>query len=259
VIFHLCSHFGDIEIEDAENDQALIRFYRLTPMERESLDNYLTSLDLERSGERGQILVPQTVAEAGDALSGHLHDGDAMISAIKFSTGDVAVTKKPFLEWFKGLKERWVTKLGKPKDDSRSKKATPADVRKPDKPFKPEAAVQTPVPRTGCPMPDYTELKEAKAAGVVRKFLKGQQVEDFARQRAFITRGGDSGHIYRVTSRWSPDVEKFGVLYDVTQQRRICAQNKTMPPSEEVLSMKFAVEHFEREFRGNGYNRITDS
>jgi len=254
MIFHLCSHFGDIEIEDAENDQALIRFYRLTPMERESLDNYLKSLDLERSGDRGQIIVPQTVAEAGDALSGHLHDGDAMISAIKFSTGDVAVTKKPFLEWFKSLKDRWVTKLGKPQDESKPK-AHPAVVRKPT----PEAAVQTPVPRTGCPMPDYAELKEAKAAGVVAKFLRGQQTVDFARQRAFITRGGDSGHIYRVTSRWSPDVEKYGVLYDVTQQRRICASNKTMPPSEEVLSMKFAVEHFEREFRGNGYNRITDS
>jgi len=105
-------------------------------------------------------------------------------------------------------------------------------------------------------MPDYAELKEAKAAAVVAKFLQGQQTVDFARQRAFITRGGDSGHIYRVTSRWSPDVEKYGVLYDVTQGRRICASNKVMPPSEEVLSMKFSVEHFEAEFRGTGYNRI---
>lgn len=254
MIFHLCSHFGDIEIEDAENDQALIRFFRLTPMERESLDSYLKSIDLERSGDRGQIIVPQTVAEAGDALSGFLHAGETMISAIKFSTGDVRVSKRPFLEWFRSLKERWVTKLGTPQDESKPK-IHPAVVRKPE----PVAAVQTPVPTTGCPMPDYTELKEAKAAGVVAKFLQGQQVVDFARQRAFITRGGDSGHIYRVTSRWSPDVEKYGVLYDVTQGKRICAQNRTMPPSEEVLSMKFAVENFEREFRGNGFNRIVDS
>ena len=258
MIFHLCSHFGDIEIEDADNDQALIRFFRLTPMERESLDAYLDSQDLKRSGERGQILVPQSVAEAGDALGGFLHAGDTLISAVKFSTGDVEVTKRPFLEWFKSLKERWVTKLGAAVDDSKPNKpkSVPAKVRKMPPPFNPEAAVQTTAPKTGCPMPMMAELKEAKAAGVVMKFIDGQQRIDFAKQRAFITRGTDSGHIYRVTSRWSPDVEKYGVLYDVTQGRRICASNKVMPPSEEVLSMKFSVENFEQKFRGTGYNRI---
>jgi hypothetical protein len=145
-----------------------------------------------------------------------------------------------------------VTKLGKPQDESRPRKAEPATVRKPPKP---EAAVQTPVPRTGCPMPTYSDLKEAKAAAVVAKFLTPQQRADFERTRAFIARGCDTGNLYRVTSRWSPDVEKYGVLYDATHGRQICASNKKMPPPEEVLSMKFAVEQFEQQFRSAGHGR----
>ena len=92
MIFHLCSHFGDIEIEDAGDDKARVKFFRLTPMEREALDTYLRSLDLEslalrRSGE-GDIVVPQTVVEAGAALGGFLHDGKALLSAIRFSSGE---------------------------------------------------------------------------------------------------------------------------------------------------------------------------
>jgi len=237
VIFHLCSHFGDIEIEDAGDDKARIKFFRLTPMEREALEEYLGVLELEslalqRTGE-GDIVVPQTVAEAGAALGGHLHGSKALLSAVKFSTGEVEVTRHPFIEWFRKLLGRHHSKLPK----------SP----------KPEAVVQTPVPDRGCPMPTVTDLREAKAAAVVRKFLRGQQAVDFDRRRAFLATGCDSGRLYRITSRWAPEVERYGVLYDLDTGARICSSNSDLPPSEETLSMLFAIEHFEQRFLRSGH------
>jgi hypothetical protein len=120
------------------------------------------------------------------------------------------------------------------------------------------AAVQVPMPVKGCPMPTVSDLKEKKAAAVVRKFLTPTQARDFDARRAFVAVGCDTGRRYRVTSRWSPEVERFGVLYDVDARRHVCAYNKVMPPSEEVLSMKFAVENFEHGFVGHGGLIITN-
>lgn len=242
MIFHVCSHWGDIEIESAGENESNISYFKLTPLEREALDAFLRSIDREPTGTDGTILVPKSVVEVGAAIGEHLHGDKAKLTAIKFASGEVKVTKTPVLSWFRGL---WDKVRG---------------VQLPDMTIVPEvpepvAAVQTPVPTVGCPMPTMTDLREAKAAAVVRKFLVGQQIEDFNRRRAFIAIGCDTGRVYRVTSRWAPEVEKYGVLHDMTRGRRICAQNKVLPPSEEVLSMKFAVEHMEQEFLGTGFNR----
>lgn len=104
--------------------------------------------------------------------------------------------------------------------------------------------------REGCDVVFRGVRDEAKAAGVVAKFLQGQQIEDFAKHRAFMTVGCDTGRIYQVTTRWSRLVGTKGVLYDKTLGRSICASNRDMPPSEEALSMMFAVETMEAEFLG---------
>jgi len=239
MIFHVCSHWGDIEIESEGNDQCRIRYFKLTPRERDALDLYLASLNdgklaYHRLSGRGDILVPKSVVEVGAALGEHLHEENAVITAVRFTSGRVKAKRGGIRGLIGGLF---------------SKKSTPKDKGLvPEVVEKPEAAVQTPVPRRGCPMPTLTDLREQKAADVVRKFLVGQQIEDFENRRAFLTRGCDTGHLYRVTSRWAPSVEEYGVLYDLDEGRRLCASNLTMPPSEEVLSMKFAVEIMEREF-----------
>jgi len=242
VIYHLCSHFGDIEVEDAGEGKARVRFFRLTPMEREALDAYLGSLELEslslrRSGE-GDITVPQGVAEAGSALGAHLHGKKALLSAVRFRSGEVKVTRYPFLEWFRGLMCR---------------RGDPVETTTPPVADEAVAAVQTPVPVRGCPAPTPTDLREARAAAVVRKFLTGQQAADFDRRRAFLATGCDTGTLYRLTSRWTEDVTRYGVLYNMNTGERLCASSTDLPPSEEILSMLFAVEHFERRFLRSGH------
>jgi len=242
-LIHCCAHFGDIEIEEAGDNQALIKFHRLTPMEREALDGYLESVHMSRSGEEGRILVPEGVVQAGAALNWHMHENDTLITAVRFSTGEVKASRKPILSWLRQLV------CGAPPEIDADAPPEEAPVETaPPPPPEPEAAVQVPEPVRGCPMPDYTELRESKAAEVTRKFLTGQQVEDFDRHRSFLVEGCDTGRLYQVTSRWNPTVGRRGVLRDLTRDRSICAQNKRMPPSEECLSMKFAVELFEKEF-----------
>ncbi len=44
-----------------------------------------------------------------------------------------------------------------------------------------------------------------------------------------------------------------GVLYDLDGGGQICASNTDLPPSEEVLSMLFSIEHFEDRFLRSGH------
>lgn len=243
MILHVCSHFGDIEVLDDGNGKARIRYFRLTPNERQVLIDFLGKHDLRLLGDEGDLIVPVSLWEAGQEIAAKLNDSNTLLTAIKFQSGRVEVSKGGALTWFKRL-----IGLG-PKDPAPASNVVPL----PPKPEeKPEAGVQVPMPKRGCPMPTVTDLKERKAAAVVRKFLSGQQVEDFDRERAFIAVGNDTGHLYRVTTRWSPLVERFGVLHDLNTSRRVCASNLKVPPSEEALSMLFAVEHHEREFLASG-------
>lgn len=246
MIIHCCSHFGDIEVEARGQDESLVRWVALTPMEREALDGYLATVELERTADDGELLVPRSAIEVGACIGERLHQGSALITAVRFSTGEVRATTSPIRSWLSGLLG-WFKRAPAKAIETASEVLDDADLPCPE----PEAAVQAPVPRRGCPMPSMTELREIKAAAVVRKFLTPRQAADFDRRRAFVTVGRDTGHLYRVTSRWSPEVSRYGVLYDLTDRHSICASNQDMPPSEEVLSMKFAVEIMERRFLGH--------
>ena len=224
MVVHLPSHFGDIEILPASKEGwARIKYWALKPTEREALEGFLEQYEIELQGQEGLVTVPATMWEAAAALGLGLSKGKAPLSAVRFSSGEVQVRKGTLLDWFKS----WFRAEERPQ---------------------PVAAVQTRKPERGCPMPSPTDLKEAKAAAVVQKFLSPTQVEDFERHRAFIAIGGDTERRYRVTSRWAPSVAQFGVLFDLDRNRRICASQDDVPPSEEALTLKFMVENFESEF-----------
>ena len=239
MIVHVCSHYGDIEVKPGSTeDEAVIEYTKLTPVERRVLREFLTHSKIEFNlVDTGRIVVPMSMWKVGDELARRSHGGERLVSAIRLVDGTVKVKRGGIMGFLAGL-------FGSPN--------TPA-LPEPWKAWKPpgaepEAAVSTHLPKRGCPMPDPTEMREAKAASVVRKFLSPTQAADFDRSRAFVCSGDDTGHLYRVTSRWSPDVSRFGVLYDITDRHSICASDREVPPSEEALSMLFAVEHFERAF-----------
>jgi len=232
MILHVCSHYGDIELlpHAEDEDQCHIRYFKLTPGERHILNEFLMQHEIEiRVGNEGTIDVPMSLWQAGGIIGQKMHGGRKLLSAVRLTDGTVEVQEGTVWDWFRTRLQR----VGLWPQES---------------PGEPDAAVQARRPIRGCPMPSVTELRETRAAEVVRKFLNGRQREDFDLHRAFLALGCDTGHLYRVTSRWSPDVGRFGVLYDVDQRRRVCAHDSEVPPSEEVLAMKLSVEHFERAF-----------
>ncbi|HEC61174.1 MAG TPA: hypothetical protein ENI27_02845 [bacterium] len=114
-----------------------------------------------------------------------------------------------------------------------------------------EAGVSVEQPPRGCPMPTLLERAETRALEVLNQFLSPQQKSDFDTQKAFVVRGNFTGRPYRITSRWNPACEQYGLLYCIPTQNNICASLPDVPPSEEVLAMKFAVEFTEHQFIGN--------
>ena len=71
MIFHLCSHWGDIEVVEHGEHESLINYFKLTPIEREALDKVLARYDLERSGAEGEIVVPKSVVLLGGEIGAH--------------------------------------------------------------------------------------------------------------------------------------------------------------------------------------------
>ena len=261
MIIHVCSHFGDIEVV-TRNGRTVVRYSQLTPVEYRALSQFFAkraSLGTPPA-HQGEVIVDEPLLEVGSEIGLYLHADQAQMTAVKFSSGDVEVKKGGLRAWFNRLffktppaPRAAVGLLSEPEivQGEPGLLSVPEVLAgEPGGLSLPEAAVSVLVPVRGCPMPTATDLKEIKAAAVVRKFLTAPQAADFDERRAFIAVGGYTGHRYRITSRWSPEVEKYGVLHDLTTRERVCASNKVMPPSEEALSMKFAVEHFEQEFLG---------
>lgn len=113
-----------------------------------------------------------------------------------------------------------------------------------------EVGVSVEKPPRGCPMPTVLERAESRACDVLNQFLSPAQKADFDAQKAFIVRGNYTGHPYMIISRWNQACQKYGLLYCIPTHSKICASLPDVPPSEEVLAMKFAVEFTERQFVG---------
>lgn len=103
-------------------------------------------------------------------------------------------------------------------------------------------------PRRGCPMPEMLN-SEIRASTVLNEFLTERQKLDFEKFRQIVCIGNCSRKPYLITSRWSPEVVKVGQLYDIVDNKVICANCMEIPPSEEILSLKLMIEFKEKEFR----------
>lgn len=243
--YHVCSHYGDIEFTALEDDRCKVVFWKLTSMETVALDLLLSRHAItartegegekRAKGDKAERVLNLPIMEAGRQLAELIHGAGApLLTGIKFAKGKVKVVRDAKAAVL--LVEAGVGEDGEP-----------------------ESAVTVEQPTRGCPMPTVTEMREQRAADVVRSFLTSTQRQDFDKSRSILSQGCDTGALYRITSRWSPDVEHYGALYRLTQPdatrstpKTICASNLNVPPSEEMLSLKFAVETVERSFLRSG-------
>jgi hypothetical protein len=100
-----------------------------------------------------------------------------------------------------------------------------------------KAAVTVALPTIGCPAPDF-DVAHDRATRVLGVFLTLPQVEDFDRHGRFVSVGADTGHRYMLTSRRSPDIERFErSLFDLDDNLAFCVHDWAVPAPEELLGL----------------------
>ena len=95
MIVHVCSHYGDIEVKPGSTeDEAVIEYTKLTPVERRVLREFLTHSKIEFNlVDTGRIVVPMSMWKVGDELARRSHGGERLVSAIRLVDGTVKVKR----------------------------------------------------------------------------------------------------------------------------------------------------------------------
>lgn len=111
------------------------------------------------------------------------------------------------------------------------------------------AAVIKP-PRKGCPAP---AASHRRASEVLRAFCTESQWDQWQREGRLRALGSRTGQSYFIYHR--DEAAQRGLshsLVEVDSNRAICTWDDTVPPEEEALSIKLAVEHRETWLRSMG-------
>ncbi len=128
------------------------------------------------------------------------------------------------------------------KPDAEPKPEPPPKADAPPKPPPAEAKKATTVaqPTRGCPAPDFVEGPAERANRVLEVFLSVDQIKDYKRYGAFISKGFDSGRRYALTSRDArAELRQRGgrTLHDIDINRSYCVHDWDVPPAEELLAL----------------------
>lgn len=114
-------------------------------------------------------------------------------------------------------------------------------------------SVTTPIPKRGCPPPEFAP-RELRANKVMREFLTPTQIADFDHAGAVVVVGGETGRRYRVCHRNSRLLRdaamgiNFHLVTDLSNGHGICCEITDLPPSEELLAIVLALSCREREW-----------
>lgn len=113
-----------------------------------------------------------------------------------------------------------------------------------------DTAVTTPRPTPCCPRP--VSGPEQRASDVLQEFCTSRQWNDWLRYGQLVVVGNLSGHAYRIAHRHSPVARRQGrCAWDLTTDRVMHMHCSQLPPPEEVLAIKLAIEHREHWVRNS--------
>jgi len=176
-----------------------------------------------------EILVKAPLSVLGPLVAGIIHDGSETWTALRHVDGVISLHDKP-LEVSKQL---------------------PA--------VSAVAAVTAKKPKKGCPAPTAAKRR---ASEVLQTFSTSSQWSQFRREGRMTAIGSHTGKAYHVYHR--DQASREGLLHSLVEREgdvSICCWDDTVPPEEEMLSIKFAVEHRERWLRdlGTGPARLRRS
>jgi hypothetical protein len=129
---------------------------------------------------------------------------------------------------------------------------TLSEIREPEKGIPEGKSITTPIPKRGCPPPEFAP-REVRANKVMREFLTPTQIADFDHAGAVVVVGGESGRRYRVCHRNSRLLRTengltFQLVTDLSNGYGVCCEITDLPPSEELLAIVLALTCREREW-----------
>lgn len=209
---YIPSQLGDIKLSPAQGNTTQLVYDELTDYEKGKLNEFLKDYGIKLGPkDNGTITIPEGLAKAHKKFIKVFKAGRSILTVVKLKDGKLELTREL-----------------------------------PCKDF--AAAVTVEKPKRGCPMPTLLERAETRAQEVLAEFLNSQQLRDFDEHKCFIAKGNYSGYPYWVISRWNPSCQTHGLLWCIPTRRKVCVSLDDLPPSEEMLAMKFSVELNEREF-----------
>ena len=213
---YIPSYLGDVSLESDGNESKIV-YTELTPVEKERLTKFIDSYKLPITEGKSETVVhiPENIQKAHKRFVKIFKIGKPTINAIKLKNGKIE------------LVQEFPETTGK--------------------------GVTTTKPSRGCPMPIW-ERAEQRATAVLKEFLSLSQWLDFEKYKSFICRGNYTGTPYLLTSRWNPLCQERGILYSLVDKRMICASMGDLPPAEELLGLKIAIECAESRFIGATLN-----
>ncbi len=212
---------GDFRVERAGDDACLLTVEDPTPADHARLGPALT-LMVERGmlealpviARNGVTRIPiyKPITEVGPLLAEGASEGIETWTAVRCVDNKISIV-----------------------DGTRLPPVTTAE---------PVAAVTVKQPERGCPAPTAAERR---ASEVLRTFCTERQWAQFQAEGRMRVNGNTTGHAYFVHHRDEAHARGLSHALQVAATgETICAWDTEVPPEEEALALKFAVEHRER-------------
>lgn len=218
------------------------------------------------------VRLPVPVTEAGPVLVGNVHQGEAVWTALRYASGQVTVEDgtgrrhlygadgklvetsqlpapakgavEKVLDAAKGAMGSVVEAVGGAVEAAREAVSAAVTPEPEPVPVPVVAAATVREPKRGCPAPTAAARR---ASEVLRTFSTASQWASWQRTGSMLVVGSSSGQSYRLFHRDEAARRRMAhCLVDVRTGVDVCAWDDRVPPEEEALSLKLAVEHRER-------------
>jgi len=242
---------GDIRLEAAGDDACTMTVEDPTPADKKRLLPFLQTarelgwideiVGVQLTGVT-RIEIGAGIAEVGPLLADDIHKDASLWTAVRFSDGSVTISDGPQLpaapQADQGSGEDLVICGGEPADNGE-----PTEDKQLPAKTEPTAAATFRPPRQGCPAPTACERR---ASEVLRAFCTERQWRQWQRQGRMRVTGNATGKRYDVYHRNEASRQRLSHgLVEVRTGRAICVWDDSVPPEEEALAMKLAIEHRE--------------
>lgn len=245
---------GDFRLED-KGGHSLLTVENPTDGDRDKLVPFLATArsrgwispeeGVARTG-RSEILIPHPMATVAPVMAAILTDPNRSWSALRYTDGTVEVIDGNTLPAL-----RVPPAKGTPENPIVEAKGVIATVK--EKVIE-AVAVVTP-PYRGCPEP---EPRARRASTVLRTFCTADQWSSFARLGYLHAIGPVSGRLYRVWHEGAANAAKMRRCLTLEDGTAVCAWENSVPPEEQALALKLAVEHREAWLLHVGHGQICE-